>query len=192
MTTEDVQAALSAAVGGAEAGRIIEGRNRFSVLIRYPRELRDDPQKLGDVLIATPRGAQVPLAQVAQIGVTKGATLIKSEDAALNEIVYVDVRDRDVGSYVDDARALVRPPAPPSGRLPAGWSGQFEAMQRAAAKLRIVVPITLAIILLLLYANFCSMTESLIIMLSVGSRSLAARGSCGCWVITCRSRWRWD
>ena len=167
MTTEEVQTALSAAVGGAEAGQVIDGRSRFSVLVRYPRELRDDPEKLADVLIATPSGAQVSLSQLATITVTKGATLIKSEDAALNGIVYINVRDRDVGSYVEEARELVarNVTLPPGYRLE--WSGQFEAMQRAAARLRVVVPITLTIILLLLYANFRSMTESLLIMLSV-------------------------
>ncbi|MCR4342058.1 MAG: CusA/CzcA family heavy metal efflux RND transporter [Gemmatimonadaceae bacterium] len=167
LTTADVQAALSAAVGGAEAGQVIDGRSRFSVLVRYQRELRDDPRKLGQVLIATHDGQQIALSQVASIAVVRGAALIKSEDAALNNIVYVDVRDRDVGSYVGEARALVdrRLSLPPGYRLE--WSGQFEAMQRAARRLRVVVPITLAIILLLLYANFRSMTESLIIMLSV-------------------------
>jgi len=167
LTTDDVQTALSAAIGGAEAGQVIEGRSRFSVLVRYPRELRDVSQRLGDVLIATPDGRQIALAQVASIGVVRGATLIKSEDAALNNIVYVDVRERDVGSYVSEARALVeqRLTMPPGYRLE--WSGQFEAMQRAAKRLQLVVPFTLAIILLLLYANFRSMTESLMIMLSV-------------------------
>jgi copper/silver efflux system protein len=167
LTTADVQAALSAAVGGADAGQVIEGRSRFSVLVRYPRELRDDQQKLEQVLIATPDGQQIALAQVASIGVARGAALIKSEDAALNNIVYVDVRDRDIGSYVDEAKSLVerRLTLPPGYRLE--WSGQFEALQRAAKRLRFVVPITLSIILLLLYANFRSVTESLIIMLSV-------------------------
>ncbi|MGH7639224.1 MAG: efflux RND transporter permease subunit [Gemmatimonadaceae bacterium] len=167
LTVEDVQTALSAAVGGAEAGQVIEGRSRFSVLVRYPRELRDNPEKLARVLIHAADGRQIPLAQVASIGVTRGAALIKSENAALNNIVYADVRDRDVGSYVAEARALLerRLTLPPGYRLE--WSGQYEAMQRAAKRLRFVVPITLAIILLLLYAHFRSMTESLLIMLSV-------------------------
>jgi copper/silver efflux system protein len=167
LTTDDVQVALSAAVGGAQAGEVIEGRSRYSVLVRYPRELRDDPRKLEQVLVATPHGRQIALAQVARIGVVRGASLIKSEDAALNNIVYVDVRDRDVGGYVKEARELLdRRLALPTGyRLE--WSGQFEAMQRAGRRLLFVVPITLVIILLLLYANFRSMTESLLIMLSV-------------------------
>jgi Cu(I)/Ag(I) efflux system membrane protein CusA/SilA len=167
MTMEDVQTALSAAIGGADAGQVIEGRSRFSVLVRYPRELRDDAQKLQEVLVATPDGRQIALGQVATVSVARGATLIKSEDAALNNIVYVDARDRDIGGYVSEAKTLVerRLTMPPGYRLE--WSGQFEAMQRAAKRLQFVVPITLGIILLLLYANFRSMTESLIIMLSV-------------------------
>lgn len=167
LTTDDVQAALSAAIGGADAGQVIDGRSRFGVLVRYPRELRDDPGKLGQVLVATPDGRQISLDQVAHVAVVRGSTLIKSEDAALNNIVYVDVRGRDVGGYVHEARALLarRLTMPAGYRLE--WSGQFEAMQRAGDRLRIVIPITLAIILLLLYANFRSFTESLLIMLSV-------------------------
>lgn len=167
MTVNDVQMAMMAAVGGTPAGTVIDGRERYSVLVRYPRELRDDPQAIAEVLVATPSGAQVTLGQLAEIRVTRGSTLIKSENSYLNNIVYVDVRDRDIGSYVDDARALVerRIALPPGYRLE--WSGQFEAMERAGEKLRIVVPITLAIIFVLLYFNFKSVTESAIVMLSL-------------------------
>jgi copper/silver efflux system protein len=167
MTVDDVQMAMMAAVGGTPAGTVIEGRERYSVLVRYPRELRDDAQAIANVLVATPSGAQVMLDQLAEIKVTRGSTLIKSENSYLNNIVYVDVRDRDIGSYVADARALVdeRIELPPGYRLE--WSGQFEAMERAGKKLRIVVPITLAIIFVLLYFNFNSVTESAIVMLSL-------------------------
>jgi copper/silver efflux system protein len=167
MTTGEVQVAAMAAVGGAAAGEVIRGRERYSVLVRYARELRDTPDAVGAVLVATPTGAQVPLRQLARIEVAAGPTLIKSEDGVLNNVVYVDVRDRDVGSYVADARAVLeaRLTLPPGYRLE--WSGQFEAMARAGARLRIVVPITLAVILLLLYANFGNLTESLIVMLSL-------------------------
>lgn len=167
MTVDDVQMAMMAAVGGVPAGTVIDGRERYSVLVRYPRELRDDPQAIANALVATPSGAQVTLGQVAQIKVTRGATLIKSENSYLNNIVYVDVRDRDIGSYVADARALVdeRIELPPGYRLE--WSGQFEAMERAGRKLRVVVPITLAIIFMMLYVNFKSATESAIVMLSL-------------------------
>ncbi len=167
MTPDDVQMTIMAAIGGAEAGEVIEGRERYSVLVRYPRELRDDPEAVRNALVATPSGAQVALGQLARIDVTKGSTLIKSEDAYLNNIVYVDVQGRDIGSYVADARALLEERL----ELPAGyrleWSGQFEAMERAGEKLRVVVPITLVIIFLLLYFNFGSVTESAIVMLSL-------------------------
>lgn len=167
LTVDDVQQALSAAVGGADAGQVIAGRERYSVLVRYPRELRDDAAKIASVLVATPSGAQVTLGALAHVGVTKGATLIKSEDAQLENVVYVDVRDRDVGSYVADAQRLLgsQLTLPPGYRLE--WSGQFEAMQRAEQRLRIVVPVTLAIIFLLLYWNFGSIAESAIVMLSL-------------------------
>lgn len=167
MTVDDVQMAMMAAVGGLPAGMVIEGRERYSVLVRYPRELRDDPQAIARVLVATPSGAQVTLGELVDFDISKGSTLIKSENAYLNSIVYVDVRDRDIGSYVADARALLekRLELPPGYRVE--WSGQFEAMERAGEKLRFVVPITLAIIFLLLYFNFKSVTESAIVMLSL-------------------------
>ena len=167
MTTGDVQTAIATAAGGMEAGQVIEGRERYSVLVRYPRELRDDPAQIADILVATPAGPQVALGQIARIDVAKGSTLIKSEDASLNNIVYVDVRGRDIGGYVDDARSLLqeRLTLPPGYRLE--WSGQFEAMERAGRRLRVVVPLALGIIFLLLYANFRSVTESAIVMLSL-------------------------
>jgi copper/silver efflux system protein len=167
MTTDDVQMTIMSALGGMEAGQTIEGRERYSVLVRYPRELRDNPEAVRNALVATPSGAQVTLGQLARIAVVKGATLIKSEDAYLNNIVYVDVRDRDIGSYVADAKRLLeeRLTLAPGYRLE--WSGQFEAMERAGRKLRVVVPITLAIIFLLLYFNFKNVTESAIVMLSL-------------------------
>jgi len=163
----EVQQTVMAAVGGMHVTRTIEGRERYSVNVRYARELRDDPDAIGRILVATPVGAQVPLGQLADIRFAGGPPMIKSENARLNSLVYVDVRGRDVGSYVEEARALVDREL----ELPAGyrleWSGQFEAMQRANRTLRVVVPITLAIIFQLLYVNFRSVTESLIVMLSV-------------------------
>ncbi|MGI8619031.1 MAG: efflux RND transporter permease subunit, partial [Gemmatimonadaceae bacterium] len=167
MTAGDVQQTIGAAIGGAEAGQVIAGRERYSVLVRYPRELRDDPVALGNILVATPAGAQIPLAELARIGVVAGSPLIKSENAYLNNIVYVDVRDRDVGSYVADAQRVLerRLRLPPGYRVE--WSGQYEAMQRAGQRLRFVVPITLAIIFFLLYFNFRTVAETLIVMLSL-------------------------
>ena len=167
MTSDDVQAALATAVGGANAGQVIAGRERFNVLVRYPRELRDDPEQLREVLVATPGGAQVALGQVARIGVVKGATLIKSENALLNNVVYVDVRGRDIGGYVNEARQVVarRVSLPPGYRI--AWSGQFESLERATARLRVVVPVTLLIIFGLLYLNFRNVAEATIVMLSL-------------------------
>jgi Cu(I)/Ag(I) efflux system membrane protein CusA/SilA len=167
MTSGDVQTALATAAGGMDAGQVIDGRARYSVLVRYPRELRDDPGKIAEILVATPSGAQVALGQLARIEVVKGPPLIKSENAYLDNVVYVDVQGRDVGSYVADAQKLLARTL----TLPAGyrleWSGQYEEMQRASRMLRVVVPITLAIIFLLLYLNFRSMVESALVMLSL-------------------------
>jgi len=167
MSGDEVLAAASMAVGGVEAGEVIEGRERYSVLVRYPRALRDNPEAVGNTLVATPSGAQVALGTLAHLRIVKGPTLIKSENGYLDNIVYVDVRDRDVGSYVADAKRLVaeKLTLPPGYRLE--WSGQYEAMQRANEQLKVVVPITLAIIFLLLYLNFGSVAESAIVMLAL-------------------------
>ncbi len=167
LTIDEVQATLAGAIGGQPAGEVILGRERYPVLVRYPRALRDDAASVQSVLVATPSGAQIPLGQLATVRVVQGPSIVKSEDAALNTIVYVDVRSRDVGSYVEEARSVVASRV----QLPAGyrlvWSGQYEALQRAEQRLRVVVPVTLAIIMLLLYANFGSVAESALVMLSL-------------------------
>ena len=167
LSADEVQMAMMAAVGGMYAGEVIEGRERYSVLVRYPRELRDSPERIASVLVPTPSGAQVALGQLADIRVEQGSPLIKSENAYLNSIVYVDVRGRDIGSYVEDAKEVLdeRLDLPTGYRLE--WSGQFEAMERANRSLRVVVPITLAVIFLLLYFNFGSVAEASIVMLSL-------------------------
>ena len=167
LTSDDVQVAMSAAVGGADAGQVIEGRERYGVLVRYPRDFRDDPQQIAQVLVSTPSGAEIPLGALANIKVVPGPTLIKSENGYLENIVYVDLQHRDIGSYVTDAKQLLNQKLV----LPTGyrieWSGQYESLQRATARLRIVVPITLVIIFGLLYFNFRSIAETLIVMLSL-------------------------
>ncbi|HUF71127.1 MAG TPA: CusA/CzcA family heavy metal efflux RND transporter [Longimicrobiales bacterium] len=167
LSMTDVQHTIMTAVGGMNVTQTVEGRERYTVNVRYARELRDDPDAIGRVLVAMPTGVQVPLAQLAEIRFAGGPPMIKSENALLNSIVYVDVRGRDIGSYVDEARNLLeqRLELPTGYRLE--WSGQFEAMQRANRTLRVVVPITLTIIFLLLYINFRSVAESLMVMLSV-------------------------
>ena len=167
LTMSDVQHTVMAAVGGMNGTQTVEGRERYSVNVRYARNLRNSPEAIGRILVATPAGAQVPLAQLADIRFAGGPPMIKSENAMLNSIVYVDVRDRDIGSYVGEAKEYLEQ----NLEIPAGyrleWSGQYEAMERANRTLRVVVPITLAVILLLLYINFRSVAESAIVMASL-------------------------
>lgn len=167
LSMSDVQHTVMAAVGGTNVTRTVEGRERYSVNVRYARDLRSSPEAIGRVLVATPAGAQVPLVQLADIRFADGPPMIKSENAMLNSIVYVDVRDRDIGSYVEAAREHLSQ----NLDLPVGyrleWSGQYEAMERANRTLRVVVPITLAVIFLLLYINFRNVAESAIVMASV-------------------------
>ena len=167
LTTGAVQNALATAVGGARAGEVFEGRERFGVLVRYPRGLRDSPERLAEVIVPTAGSDRVTLGQLARIEIVRGPALVKSENATPNNVVYVDVQDRDVGSYVADARrAVERAVALPTGyRLE--WSGQYEALERASRRLRWVVPVTLLIIYLLLHTNFRGAGESLLIMLSL-------------------------
>ena len=145
----------------------VEGRERYPVQVRYTRALRDDPARLGQVLVATPAGPQVPLTQLADVGFSEGAAVIKSENGQLVGMVFIDVRDRDVGSYVAEARRLVDEQIvlPTGYRLE--WSGQYEAMERVKARLLIMVPVTLGIIALLLYFNFLNLVEVGIVMLSL-------------------------
>jgi Cu(I)/Ag(I) efflux system membrane protein CusA/SilA len=164
----EVQDVVATALGGEMVTTMVEGRERFGVIVRYPRELRDDPQRIAtQVLVPTPDGAQVPLGELANVQVRKGAPSIRTENAMLSAYIYVDTRESDLGRYVREAQeAVARDVTFPPGTY-ATWSGQYEYMQRAAAKMRIVIPVTLAIIFLLLYLNFRRVTESLIVMLSV-------------------------
>ncbi len=146
----------------------VEGRERFSVNVRYPRGLRDDPQAIAtQVLVNTSDGMAIPLGQVVTIQITQGPPSIRTENAQLVDYIYVDMQGRDLGGYVADAQRAVRDQV----KFPAGyhieWSGQFEYLERAEARLQTVVPLTLFIIFLLLYLNFRRLTETLIVMLSV-------------------------
>ena len=164
----DLQDVIGTALGGEMVTTTVEGRERFGVTIRYPRELRADPQQIArEVLIPTMDGAMVPLGQLAKVVVAKGAPSIRTENALLSAYIYVDIRDRDIGGYVADAKKAVAEQV----KFPAGyyvtWSGQFEYMERAIEKMKIVIPVTLLSIFLLLYLNFRRITETLIVMLSV-------------------------
>jgi Cu(I)/Ag(I) efflux system membrane protein CusA/SilA len=164
----DLQDVVATALGGDLVTRTVEGRERFGVIVRYPRGLRDSPEAIAQqVLVATPDGAQVPLGELADIRIRQGAPSIRTENALLSAYIYVDTRNADLGAYVEAAQeAVARDVSFPPGYY-ATWSGQYEYMQRAIAKMKIVVPVTLAIIFLLLYLNFHRVTESLIVMLSV-------------------------
>ena len=164
----DLLDVVGTALGGEMVTTTVEGRERFGVTVRYPRELRGDPQQIArEVLIPTMDGAMLPLGQLAKVIVAKGAPGIRTENALLSAYIYVDIRDRDIGSYVADAKKAVAAQVKfPSGYY-ATWSGQFENMERAIEKMKIVIPVTLLIIFLLLYLNFRRITETLIVMLSV-------------------------
>ncbi|MBK8168531.1 MAG: efflux RND transporter permease subunit [bacterium] len=164
----DVQDVIATALGGETVTTTVEGRERFGVSVRYPRELRADPQAIASqVLIPTPGGAMVPLGQVASIGLDKGPPSIRTENALLSAYIYVDIRGRDIGGYVADAQRAVRQQVSFKPGYYITWSGQFEYMERARARLVIVVPFTLLIIFVLLYLNFRRLTETLIVMLAL-------------------------
>lgn len=168
MAVGDLQEIVGQALGGEMVTTTVEGRERFGVTVRYPRELRSDPEKIArEVLVPTMEGAMIPLGQLARVEVTKGTPGIRTENALLSAYIFVDIRDRDIGSYVADARKAVTEKV----KFPAGyyatWSGQFESMERAIEKMKVVIPVTLLIIFVLLYLNFRRLTETMIVMLSV-------------------------
>jgi Cu(I)/Ag(I) efflux system membrane protein CusA/SilA len=164
----DLQNLIAMALGAEPVTTTVEGRERYTVSIRYPRDYRSDPQAIAsEVLIPLADGGTIPLGQVAKVALAQGPASIRTENAQLAVYVYVDLRDRDLGGYVADAQKAVADQV----RFPAGyyvtWSGQFEYLQRAKARLQVVVPVTILIIFLLLYLNFRRVTETLIVMLSV-------------------------
>ncbi len=191
LNVEEVLMLVETAIGGMPVAKTIEGRERFTINVRYSRELRDDPEKLKRVLVPvnlgatapspagmdgqSPKGqttmAQIPLGQLADIHITTGPPLIKNEDGALTGWVYVDVTGRDIGSYVKDAKRVVSEKIENAGMLPTGyrleWTGQYEYMLRVKERLKVVVPLTLALIFVLLFMNFKSVPETLIILLSI-------------------------
>ncbi len=161
----DVQDAMMAAVGGSVATETVEGRERYSVLVRYPRDFRQSANAIAQTRVPVMGGAmQIPLGQLATLRMTQGPMVVKTENAFPVSAVYVDVEDRDIGSYVADAQGILAERL----TLPAGytitWSGQFEAMERVREKMQIVVPVTLALIFLLLFLHFRNATETLIVM----------------------------
>jgi len=174
----DIQEVVKTALGGMRVGMTVEGLERYPINVRYPRDVRDSLEKLRNLPVVTPAGARIPLAEVADIRIENGPGMIKTENARLNGWIYIDIEGRDLGSYVQDAQQTVVDKV----KLPAGysisWSGQYEFMVRAVERLTVVVPITLVIIILLLYMNFRNLAEVAIIM---GTLPMALVG--GFWLL---------
>jgi Cu(I)/Ag(I) efflux system membrane protein CusA/SilA len=160
-----VQEVIVSAIGGMNVTETVEGLERYPVNVRYPRELRHGLDDLRSVLVPTPTGAQIPIGQLAELKIVKGPPLIQTENARRTVWVFVDIQGIDVGTYVQHARDAVRSHI----ELPSGysiiWSGQFEYMQAAAARLRVLVPLTIFLVFLLLYLHFRKVGESLICMI---------------------------
>jgi Cu(I)/Ag(I) efflux system membrane protein CusA/SilA len=167
LSVADVQAVVSTAIGGDNAGEVIQGRERYPINVRYPREIRDSLQRLRELPFVTEKGAQLLLQDVATISVGEGPPMLRSENARLSGWVYVDVRGRDLRSVVTDMQAAVAK----SVKLPPGyavsWSGQFEYLERATERLKLVVPLTLAVIFVLLYLLFRSFADAALVMAAV-------------------------
>ncbi|HEY8182952.1 MAG TPA: efflux RND transporter permease subunit, partial [Thermoanaerobaculia bacterium] len=176
LTVGDVQDVIMSAIGGENVSTSIEGRERYPINVRYPRELRDDIEKLARVLVTTPSGANIPLGQVASIRLTEGPAMIRDENGKLSGYVYIDVdtTQRDLGGYVAEAKKAIETQL----RMPAGytlqWSGQYEAMQRVKQRMLIVVPITLFIIFFLIYMNTQSLVKTTIVLLAVPFSAVGA------------------
>jgi Cu(I)/Ag(I) efflux system membrane protein CusA/SilA len=175
LSMEDVQAVLMSAVGGENVTTTIEGRERYPVNVRYLQDFRSDINRLSRVLVPVMDGkTQIPVSQLADIKLSSGPAMLRDENGMLNGYVYVDVAGRDVGSYVDEAKQLVREKV----KLPAGytlvWSGQYEAMQRVRERLTTILPLTLFLIMMLLYMNTKSLTETMLIVLAVPFSAVGA------------------
>jgi Cu(I)/Ag(I) efflux system membrane protein CusA/SilA len=176
LTIDDVQQTIMTAVGGENVSTTIEGRERYPINIRYPRELRDEMDKLGRVLVSTMSGSQIPLAQLARLRIVEGPAMIRDENGRLAGYVYIDVDTarRDLGSFVDDAKRAVASQL----RMPAGytlqWSGQYEAMERVRQRMLVVVPLTLFVVAFLIFINTRSMPKTLLVLLAVPFSAVGA------------------
>jgi copper/silver efflux system protein len=178
LSVGDVQEVIAGAVGGMNVTETVEGRERYPVNLRYPQELRDSPERLKTLPVVTPSGLPVALGEIADIRIVDGPDMIRSENARLSGWIYVDVRGRDIGSYVRAAQQAVAERVKLKPGYALTWSGQFEYLERAVERLKLVIPFTVAIILLLLYANFRNGAEVLII---VATLPLALVG--GLWLL---------
>ena len=158
---------IESAIGGKNIAWTVEGRERFPINVRYPRDLRQDVEALKRVLVTTAKGEHIPLAQLSTISTSMGPPSVRDENGSLASVVFVDIAGRDLGTYVQEAKALVQQEV----KLPSGyslqWAGQYQYLERAQEKLKIVVPLTLSLIFLLLYLNFQSIPRCLLVLLSV-------------------------
>jgi Cu(I)/Ag(I) efflux system membrane protein CusA/SilA len=160
----EVQSVVASAIGGENVGETVEGLARFPINVRYPRELRDSPEKLRQLPIVTPMGQQITLSTVASVEITDGPPMLKSENGRLSGWVYIDVRGRDLASVVQDLRTAVAGDVKLVPGISIAYSGQYEFLERANARLKVVVPATLLIIFVLLYLTFNRFDEALLIM----------------------------
>ena len=167
LTVGAVQEVIQSAIGGMNITETIEGLERYPVNLRYPRALRGDIETLERVLVQTPIGSQIPLAMLADLSYSRGPPVIKSEDGRPNAWVYIDISSTDIGGFVAKAKTAVEQQVSIPDGYTLSWSGQFESMERAATRLKIVTPATLLVIFLLLYLNFRNITEPLVVMLSI-------------------------
>ncbi|HUK12902.1 MAG TPA: CusA/CzcA family heavy metal efflux RND transporter [Thermoanaerobaculaceae bacterium] len=174
LTIEQLQDVVMSAIGGENVTTTIEGRERFPVNVRYPRELRDNLDRLRRVLVATPGGAQVPIEQLARIELVQGPAMLRDENGFLAAYVYVDIAGRDVGGYVEEAKKLVRDRIALQPGYVLQWSGQYENMIRVRERLKVVVPITLGLIFVLLFANTKSAFKAAVVMLAVPFSAVGA------------------
>jgi copper/silver efflux system protein len=167
LSVRDAQAAIAAAVGGENVTTTVEGRARYPVNVRYPRELRDDLSKLSNVLVRAPLGTQVPMGQLAELRMVQGPSMIRNENGLLSGYVYVDTAESDIGGFVDRAKEAVTASVKPKPGYSIEWSGQYENMLRVRDRLKLVLPITLFLIAFLLYANTGSAAKAGIVLLAV-------------------------
>ncbi|MCL4468624.1 MAG: efflux RND transporter permease subunit, partial [Deltaproteobacteria bacterium] len=171
LTIDDVEDVIATAIGGMTIGKVIDGRERFAIALRYPRELRDDTDNLKMTLVPTPSGAQIPIGELAGIHRVNGPPMIRDENGMLSDWVYVDLNTNNIGGYVERAQKAVNDEIVKKGMLPAGytleWTGEYKYMEHAKKTLMIVIPLTLFIVFLLLYFNKHSVTEALLVMLAI-------------------------
>lgn len=167
LNVADVQEVVSLAVGGMNVSQSVEGLERYPINLRYPSDIRDSAQKLANLPIVTPQGARIPLGELAEIRIEDGPGMIKSENARPNGWVYVEIEGRALGSYVEDAQRAVREQVELPAGYSIGWSGQYEYLARALERLKVVVPLTLAVIILLLYLHSRNFIEVAIVLASL-------------------------